>query len=294
MKILLLGAGGLLGRHLRAELPTHGHDLRALTRAEADITDAPKLDEIFREPWDAVINAAAVCDFGRCENHPAATDRINREAPLDLAARCDERGAVFVQFSSDYVFRGDRDQSWTEDDLARPLSVYGEQKAALERGIPGRCPRSLILRISWLYGSGGRTFMSLIPCLLMEQEVLRVAAGKTGRCLYAPDAAAWTRQLLESGHKGLFNLANEGDTSWEEFAHTCLDEMTAAGLNPRGRRIEEVPFGELGPDWSKRPRHSCLDTTKLSALHPPGPRPWREALRTFLEDDKSFAAPRGL
>ncbi len=294
MKILLLGAGGLLGRHLGAELPPHGHNLRALGRTEADITDQRRLDEIFREPWDAVINAAAVCDFAACENHPAETDRINRAAPLNLAARCHERGAVFVQFTSDYVFRGDHDQRWTENDLAQPLSVYGEQKAALERELPGLCPRSLVLRLSWLYGAGGRTFMSLMPSLLMQQEVLRVAAGKTGCCLYAPDAAAWTRRLLESGHTGLINLVNTGDTSWEEFARACLEEMISAGLAPRDRRIEEIPFGQLGPDWPKRPRHSCLDTSKLAGLLPPGPRPWREALRDFLAEDKSFAAPSRL
>ncbi|MFZ4484052.1 MAG: SDR family oxidoreductase [Chthoniobacterales bacterium] len=290
MKILLFGAGGLLGRHLAVELAAHGHQLCAFTRPEADITNRARLDEIFGESWDAVINAAAVCDFAACEKHREATNRINRDAPLDLAARCAERGAVFVQFSSDYVFRGDRNQCWTENDPAQPLSVYGEQKAALERDIPGLCPRSLILRLSWLYGTGGRTFMSLLPSLLAQQELLRVASGKTGRCLYAPDAAVWTRRLVECGDTGLFNLVNAGDTSWEEFAHTCREQMAAAGTNPRCRLVEEIPFGELGPDWPKRPRYSCLDTAKLAEAHPPGPRPWKEALDAFLREDKSFAA----
>ncbi len=289
MRILLLGAGGLLGRHLAAELPSHGHALTALTHPEADITDAPRLDELFRQPWDAVINTAAVCNFDMCESAPDTTARINHDAPLDLADRCHAQGAKFVQFSSDYVFKGDLKRPLTEHDVPAPLSAYGRQKAGIEKEIPHRCPRSLILRISWLYGTGGKTFMSLLPSLLASEPSLRVASGKTGRCLYAPDGAEWTRLLLESPHTGLVNLVNDGDTSWKHFAHACLEEMDAAGLHPRCRSILEVPYTDLGPNWSKRPRHSSLDISTLSREIPPGPRPWREALSAFVRTQKSFA-----
>lgn len=291
MKILLLGAAGLLGRHLACALPLRGHDTTALTHAEADITDAARMDALFRQPWDAVINAAAVCDFDRCENDPASTGRINLDAPLDLARRCHALGAKFVQFSSDYIFRGDLDRPLSEIDEAAPLSVYGRQKAVLEREIPFLCPHSLIVRLSWLYGRGGRTFMSLMPSLLASGDVLRVASGKSGCCLYAPDAAEWIARLLESPHTGTFNLVNDNRTSWEEFARTCLGEMTAAGLRPACREILEVPYTDLGPNWAKRPRHSTLDTAKLRGAMPPGPRPWRQALADFIRTENSFAGP---
>lgn len=294
MRILLLGAGGLLGRHLAAELPRHGHALTALTHPEADITDAHRLDGLFRQPWDAVINAAAVCSFDRCESDPDATARVNRDAPLDLAERSHAHGAKFVQFSSDYVFEGTLDRPLTEEDVPSPLSAYGRQKADIEGGILQRCPHSLVLRISWLYGAGGKTFMSMLPSLLASRESLRVASGKTGRCLYAPDAAAWTRLLLESPHTGLFNLVNGGDTSWERFAHACTAEMHAAGMNACCREIIEVPYTELGANWAKRPRHSSLDISKLARAFPPGPRPWREALAAFVRSEKSFAGGKPL
>ena len=292
MKILLFGAAGLLGRHLRQELC--GHQLTALDHAQADITDARRLDELFGARWDAVVNAAAICDFDACENDPESTGRVNRDAPLDLARRCNAAGATFVQFSSDYVFAGDVDRPLTEDDEPAPLSVYGHQKAALEREIPRLCPSGLVLRIAWLYGSGGRTFMSRLPHLLSAQEVLRVAAAKRGRCLYARDAALWVRRLLEAGQTGLINLVNDGNTSWEEFARACLGRMRSLGMAPRCARIEEIAYGDLGPNWSKRPRWSCLDIAKLRAAHPPGPRPWSEALDDFLRQQKQFAAPRPL
>lgn len=282
MKILLFGASGLLGRHLRQEFIAH--EPTALSHAQADITNPAHLDALFRRHWDIVINAAAICDFDACESDPEKTEKTNLDAPLDLARRCHNSGALFVQFSSDYVFRGDENRPLSENDIPHPCSVYGRQKAELERLLPAACPRHLLLRLSWLYGSGGKTFMSRLPELLLQREILQIASGKRGRCLYANDAAHWTARLITSGHTGLFNLANDGDTSWEEFAHVCLEKMRAMNLNPRCQQIQEIPYESLGPNWSKRPRWSCLDIAKLRSTSPPGPRPWREALADFLRE----------
>lgn len=292
MKILLFGSGGLLGRYLTREFAHH--DLTAVTHKQADITDAQRLDELLAQHWDAVINAAAICDFDACEADPAGTGRINRDAPLDLAKRCAVQGALFVQYSSDYVFDGDEDKLLTEADTPHPLSVYGLQKEDLEQQIPELCPRSLILRVSWLYGLDGKTFMSRMPDLLASQTSLRTAAGKKGCCLYAADGAYWTRQLVESGKTGLFNLVNPGETSWEEFARVALEQMKFLGIEPACTDLVEIPYEELGPGWSKRPRYSCLDVAKLASAFPPGPRPWREALGAFLSEWKSVAASRSV
>ena len=292
MKILLFGSGGLLGRYLTREFADH--DLTALTHKQADITDAQRLDELFKQHWDLVINAAAICDFDACEVDPTGTGRINRDAPLDLAKRCATQGALFVQYSSDYVFDGEENRPLTEADTPRPLSVYGRQKENLEQQIPELCPRSLILRVSWLYGLGGKTFMSRMPDLLASQRSLHTAAGKKGCCLYAADGAYWTRKLVESEKIGLFNLVNRGDTSWEEFAHIALEQMKFLGLEPACAEIVEVPYDQLGPGWPKRPRYSCLDVAKLAGAFPPGPRPWREALGEFLSEWKSVAASRSV
>jgi dTDP-4-dehydrorhamnose reductase len=292
MKILLFGAGGLLGRYLTREFS--GHELTALTHQQADITDGGRLDELFAQRWDTVINAAAVCDFDACEKDPDGTGRINRNAPLDLARRCASQETLLVQYTSDYVFDGKADRLLTESDMPRPLSAYGQQKADLETIIPTLCPQALILRVSWLYGMGGKTFMSRMPDLLATQTTLRTAAGKSGCCLYAADGAFWTRRLVEAKRTGLFNLVNPGATSWEEFARTALAQLRGLGLHPACSSIVEVPYEQLGPGWSKRPRSSCLDTAKITAALPPGPRPWREALGEFLAEWKSVAAPQAV
>ena len=294
MKILLFGAGGLLGRYLAKEFAASGNELVAFNHEKVDITDASRLDELFGQSWDTVINAAAVCNFDACERDAEGTTQVNRSAPLNLAHRCAENGALFVQYSSDYIFDGTGSKPLTEADAPSPLSVYGHQKADLEKLIPQSCPRSLILRLSWLYGLGGNTFMSRMPDFFATQDSLRTAAGKKGSCLYAGDGAFWTKRLVDSGQTGLFNLVNAGETSWEEFAKVCRQQMESFGLPVACHRIDEVSYEELGPGWRKRPRYSCLDTAKLSATLPPGPRPWREALGEFLAEWKSVAAHRWL
>ncbi len=288
MKILLFGASGLLGRALRQELS--GHSVTAPTHKQADIINHHHLDALFQQYWDVVINAAAQCDFDACELDPLKTAKVNMGAPLELAERSHAADALFVQFSSDYVFRGDEDRLLTENDSTHPLSAYGKQKAAIEPVIPKLCPRSLIIRLAWLYGEGGKTFMSLLPQLLTNQETLRVATGKRGRCLYVRDAASWIVRMMEAEDTGLFNLVNEGDTSWEEFAHFCLEKLHNLGAKPRCKRIEEIPYENLGPHWAKRPRYSCLDIQRLRATHPPGPQPWTDALTKFLHEQNAVAA----
>lgn len=292
MKILLFGASGLLGQALRQEIASC--DLTAPTHVQADITNAAHLDKLFRSSWDVVINAAAICDFDACETNPLLTNRVNLEAPLDLARRCHEAGTLFVQFSSDYVFRGDSKFALTENDTPNPLSVYGKQKAAVERHVSALCPHSLIIRLAWLYGAGGKTFMSRIPELLATQETLRIASGKHGRCLYVRDAASWIMRLIKANHTGLFNLVNDDDTTWEEFAHVCLEKMRLLGVNIRCQHIEEIPYESLGPNWKLRPRYSCLAIKQLRKTLPPGPRPWKEALTDFLREQNTVAALRSM
>ena len=213
---------------------------------------------------------------------------------FDVLLGCAAQRALLVQYSSDYVFGGRDHKLLTESDAPDPLSVYGRQKADLEKLIPELCPHNLILRVSWLYGLGGKTFMSRMPALLAGQNSLRTAAGKKGCCLYAADGARWTRTLVEAGRTGLYNLVNPGETSWEEFARTTLAQMTSLGPTPACQTIEEVPYEQIGPGWSKRPRYSCLDTAKIAGHFPPGPRPWREALGAFLSEWKSVAASQAV
>lgn len=291
-KVLLLGAGGLMGRHLAGAFRSKGADLIALRREDLDIRDSDRLAAILDRDHPAwVINAAAVCDFDRCEADPNLSLAVNFEAPVRIAHQCRERGIRMVQFSSDYIFNGRSREPYDEEAEPGPLSVYGKHKAALEHEF-SRFEEHLIARLAWVFGIGGKTFMSMMPDLLMTREEVRVAAGKRGSCLHAGYGADAVIALIRQGTGGLVNVVHSGDTGWEEFAAACLERLRAVGLSPACRRIVPVPFQEMAVLRPGRPDYSVLSTGKLEGiLGRPVPR-WETGLKSFLKDWEQTSAVR--
>ncbi len=282
MKILVLGAGGLMGRHLGGEI--HRRNLNAALRrhSELDITcRESRLRILDTLAPDAVINAAALCNFSACEEHPEDSLRVNLDAALSWAEECFRRSIRFVQFTSDYIYDGTKHAPYLEEDPPAPLCVYGRHKAEIEKCL-GSEPLALILRVAWIFGLGGRTFMSLMPGQMMTGEVLRVAAGKKGSCLHASTGASATLDLLDAGASGIVNLVQRGETSWEEFAIQCLLQMQSMGFAPRCTRIEPVPFSGMTEGSGQRPAYSVLDVGRAEALLRHPLPTWQEALSAYL------------
>lgn len=257
----------------------------ALSRQGLDITDRKaSLDFLESHRPDVLVNCAAFCSFQGCEDDPARSQAVNLDAPCWWADECAQRGIRMVHFSSDYIFDGKADRPYTESDMPNPLSVYARHKAGCEQHFANHRDH-LVLRISWLFGSGGRTFLSMIPELLMTQDSLTVAAGKRGACLHAAYAADVTITLLEKQVSGLVNVAHSGETSWEAFAAACLEELSRRGLDPVCRAIIEKPYAELLPSGSaQRPAYSVLDTTRLATLTSRPVKHWREGLADYIDD----------
>lgn len=282
LKILVPGAGGLLGRHVVEEYRRHGEKITALSHADLDVTDEGAVRSILaHEQPDVVINCAALCHFQRCQENPAASAAVNREAPIRLAKLTAERGIRLVHFSTDYIFDGLSQVPYREEDTPNPLSVYGEHKTAVERAFSA-FPSHLLLRVAWLFGHGGKTFLSLLPTLLREKEALEVASGKRGTCLHAGYAAEVIRELVAQGNNGLFNLVHSGETSWEDFAHETLRLLQERGLQPRCREIIEVPLEKMPVMRGSRPIYSVLATEKLASALGSNPISWKEGLNRYL------------
>ncbi len=284
MTILILGAGGLIGHHLTPALAKAGHAVVARPHAELDITDPIGAVETLEEVNPAlVINAAGLVNFAACEADPEASRRINLEAPLRWAGLCADRGIPFWAFSSDYVFDGLARTPYAEEATPHPRSVYARDKAALEARMTEYSDH-LTLRVSWVYGSGGKTFMSLLPGLLATREELTVASGKRGSCLYAADAADLLCRLLPHRPTGILNLVNTGEASWESFAIRCLDRMQILGMPVTCRRIRQVSYRTLASDGSgERPEYSVLSTARIEGFGWPVPG-WESAQDRFLAE----------
>jgi dTDP-4-dehydrorhamnose reductase len=291
MKVLVLGGSGLFGRYLAAELKRAGHEVLSPGHSALDLLDASAVAaflELHRPEW--TVNCAGISKMEQCAADPVGTRRLNVEAPAFLAGTCAGLGLRFAHLSSDYVFAGEVRRPLKESDPAVPLSEYGRQKLAGEEAVLGHAGH-LVVRVAWLFGAEGTTFMSLMPDLLMKRDRLEVAALRTGSCLYCGTGASLFRELIEKGMEGLVHLVHEGEVTWEDFAMVCLERLRQRGLNPACQRIEQVSAGQVGALSEPRPPYSVLDTGRLATFLGKRPPGWTEGLDAFLSELQSRELP---
>jgi len=271
---LITGGDGQLGSALQRTLAARGETSVAFTHATLDVGDAAALDRAFsRCRPRVVVNCAALTKVDACEREPALAERVNAQAPALLARACAASGAKLIQLSTDYVFGGDAQQPYREDDTPAPRSVYGRTKLAGERAAL-EAPGALVVRTSWVYGRG-RNFPAAILAQAREGKPLRVVADQRGRPTYATDLAEAVVELARLDARGVVHFANDGEATWLELARVLLDSCGFAD-----RPIQSLSTEELGLP-APRPRYSVLDLGKAKALGIV-PRDWRQALAAYL------------
>ena len=288
---LIAGCRGQLGYAMGRRLAEDPECevVAAVDLPEVDLADAQSVEKLFEEldsaPPDVVVNTAAFTQVDRCEREPEAARRNNTLAPALLAQACEKRGIRLVHVSTDYVFAGDSQTPYTEQDEPSPRSVYGRSKLEGERRVQATAPGSLIVRTSWLFGRG-RNFIAAILAQAKQRRTgeasgpLRVVDDQYGRPTYAHDLAGAMIGLLERGASGLYHVANREVASWWELARTCLD---AAGYEDLS--VERIRTDELNLD-APRPTWSVLDCSKAEALGVTL-RSWRDAVSAYLASEDS-------
>jgi dTDP-4-dehydrorhamnose reductase len=283
---VVTGSRGQLGTALVARLERDGIPVRAAD-LEVDIADPQAVERFLgAPPRPAVVaNAAAYTHVDRCEREPDTADRVNREGPLVLARACRALGAKLVHVSTDYVFPGDGSHPYRETDPTEPRSCYGRTKLAGERAVLDTCEDALVVRTSWVFGRG-RNFLAAILAQAGERRSgkasgpLRVVDDQRGCPTYAVDLAEGLTRLVEARARGLYHLANAGETTWWELARLCLDEAGYPDL-----AVERIRTRDLDLP-AQRPAFSVLDCSKAEALGI-AMRPWREAVRDYLHSADS-------
>jgi len=288
LKILQYGTSGQLAREFIRQAPGHDVELTALSRAQADLAEPEAAARQVRAARpDLVILAAAYTAVDQAEAEPGLAHEINGEAPAAIAAACAAQGAVLVHVSTDYVFDGRKGAPYVEADPTHPLSVYGASKLSGERMALAACPRSLVLRTSWLVSAHGKNFVKTMLRLALEGQPLRVVDDQFGRPTAAADLAgfvlAQARRLAAAPADdpafGLFHFANAGETTWRGFAQAALE----MALNGQAPRVEPITTAER-PSPAQRPVRGTLDTGKLEHTFGYAPRPWREPLAEILAE----------
>jgi dTDP-4-dehydrorhamnose reductase len=287
--ILVLGAGGQLGRELVARLPAAGRTI-ACDRATLDVTDAAAIVAIVRRNAPQfIVNAAAYTAVDRAESERDLAFAVNAHAPEALAREAKRVGAVLIHYSTDYVFDGTKATPYSERDATRPLSVYGASKRAGEQAIEASGAAAIVLRTSWVYARHGTNFLTTMERLAKERDELRVVADQTGVPNWARALANATAQLIERGrdalgtHAGLYHLSAQGACTWYDFA--------CAILRDRGTRVLPITTAEY-PTPARRPAYGVLDASRFAQTFGFALSAWESTLRECL--DAPVEPPRAL
>jgi dTDP-4-dehydrorhamnose reductase len=294
-RILLIGSDGQVGWELRRSLAPVGQVIAASLKGElgpsVDLVDAASVRRLFNETEPkAVVNAAAYTAVDKAEAEPELAQAINGDALALIAELAAHSGIPVLHYSTDFVFSGDTDRPYREDDVPEPRNVYGATKLAGERALLDSDADALVFRTAWVYGVRGRNFLLTMLDLFRERNDLSIVDDQIG-------TPTWSRMLAEVSAlvlhrvfrgdldiaevRGLYHVTSGGATSWYGFA----DAIREATGNPC--RLRPIPTSEY-PAPARRPAYSVLDTSHFRATFGLSLPDWRQSLALCLED-----LPRG-
>lgn len=285
MKILVTGYSGQVACELQMSLADAG-EVMALGRDRLDLAKPDDIRQHVRALTpDLIINAAAHTAVDLAETEPDVAFAINATAPGVLAEEAAVLGVPLIHYSTDYVFDGEKDGAYTEDDIPNPLGVYGRSKLAGEQAIQAVGGEHLILRTSWVYSLHGRNFLLTMQRLLQERDELRVVSDQIGAPTWAGSIAQATAQLVrqwQAGTRawGVYHCTAQGETSWFGFASAIADHLRAEG-KPCARLLP-IPSSEY-PTPARRPLNSRLDCSKLTRDWQVRLPDWRDGLEACLK-----------
>lgn len=277
--IIFGGKTGLLGQALTQAFKQAGANPIPLSSADCDILDPMAVEELLQQTSpDLLVNAAAYTQVDLAEEEQEQAFSLNATAPPLLAALAARHHVPFVHYSTDFVFKGNRTTPYTEEDKPSSFSTYGISKTDGERGLVKLgYAKTLIIRISWLFGPGRDNFVRKILDLAETKNKLTVVNDQFGSPSYAPDIAKHTIELLEKDATGIYHLANSGETSWHGLANT------AVSLAGKECMVAPVPSSEY-PTRAVRPAYSVLDLGKFIKTTGVTPRRWEDALKEYVVD----------
>jgi dTDP-4-dehydrorhamnose reductase len=281
MRILVTGAGGMLAQALVPALAARAHDVVALKRAELDVTDANAVRRrIGEEMPDAVVQCAAYTAVDAAESDAEGALLVNAEATRYVAEACHRVGARLVYPSTDYVFRGDGARPYRPDGPTAPINVYGRSKWEGERAA-AECADHLVVRTSWLFGSGGPNFVDTIRAAARTRDHLDVVDDQTGRPTWTVELAAVLADLIEGAAPGIYHATGGGDpVTWYGFARHVLE--TSGSSTP----VRPVPTSAF-PRPAPRPRYSVLDCSPTERILGRPMANWRDAVRAYILSERS-------
>jgi dTDP-4-dehydrorhamnose reductase len=283
--ILVTGANGQLGQAMKkiaADFPAFNFVYTDFS--ELDITSEEAVRQFFsQQEIHALVNCAAYTAVDKAESDEELAFKLNFEAVLNLATIAQEYKTQFLHISTDYVFDGEHNRPYTEEDEANPDSIYGSSKLRGEAAAIGTNPDTIVIRTSWLYSEFGVNFAKRMRELMQEKESLNVVFDQAGTPTYAVDLSRVILTVLgkvfdaPGNYGGVYHYSNEGVTSWYDFA-VAIRELTGASC-----KVSPITSDQY-PTPAKRPAYSVFNKTKIKTTFGIEIPYWRDSLQVCLKN----------
>jgi dTDP-4-dehydrorhamnose reductase len=277
-KVIVTGGHGQLGTELTLMLENKGYDALGLGHQELDITNLDQVRDVFQKiNPDVICHTAAYTAVDKAESDRDGAFLVNAYGTRNVAIAAEEVGAKLVYVSTDYVFNGEKEGSYSEFDAPLPLGVYGQSKYAGEQFVHDFSSKFFIARTSWVYGQYGGNFVKTMLKLAETHNRLRVVNDQRGCPTYTKDLAAKIIELFESEKYGTYHVSNSGNCTWYEFAKAIF-KIKGIDIQVNPCTTEEFPRP------AKRPHNSVFEHLALKVNGFRDVRDWKSALVAFLMD----------
>ncbi len=287
IQILVTGASGQIGQELQYVAPQFPQfQFHFASKNALDIADKAQVDSVFRmKKINYCINCAAYTAVDKAEQEAAQAYQINVQGVSHLAEACYKNDAIFIHFSSDYVYHNAVNTPLRETDPTTPKSVYAQTKLQGEEAATGTEAQVIVIRTSWVYSSFGHNFVKTMLRLGQERPELRVVYDQIGTPTYARDLTQAVLDMIAKAHvgtvdrallSGIYHYSNEGVCSWYDFA-LAIFEMRGIACHVQPIETKDYPTPAARPPYSVLNKRKIRETFELQIPH------WREGLRRCLQ-----------
>ena len=287
MKILVLGSKGQLGQCLNDQLAITEHDVVYTSRGKIDIAEfeVTKTQMLEISP-DIVINATAYTAVDKAEEERQAADRINHLAVANISKICNQLDCWLIHVSTDYVFDGNSEVPYKEDNPTNPQGVYGGSKLKGEAAIEASGCKYLIIRTAWVYSEYGNNFLKTMLRLGADRDELSIVGDQIGCPTYAQDIAKSIVSILscldlKDSSSGTYHYCGDEPCSWYDFARAIFLEAEVQGLKTPSY-VKSITTADY-PTPAIRPAYSVLDCTKIESWFGVTRSNWRDGIKIVID-----------
>lgn len=280
-KIVVLGSNGQLGNCIRKIAPDfeNKYEFIFTDSKTLDITDEDQINSFFYDNKpDYCINASAYTAVDLAEKESDKAFAVNADGVGYIAQACVDHKSILIHVSTDYVFDGDTNLPYSEDDFTSPIGVYGESKMKGEELALEINPKTIILRTSWLYSEFNKNFVKTMLNLFTQKDELGIVSDQFGQPTNANDLAEAIMDIIETPNKifGVFHFSNYPETTWFEFAKKIAEfSNSSVQLNPLTT--------EQYPTPAKRPVRSTMSLDKIEEVYKIEPKHWENSLEESVK-----------